>query len=105
MGVEAYWFQDIFTGEIVPDRWDDPWERDDNLSGDQLIAISEEACADSRRIELDVTSLDQIAVGPVIWANGAHPTSWVMNHVIEEEARHNGHADLLREMVDGSVGD
>jgi hypothetical protein len=29
----------------------------------------------------------------------------VMNHVIEEEARHNGHADLLREMVDGSVGD
>jgi uncharacterized damage-inducible protein DinB len=29
---------------------------------------------------------------------------WVFNHMIEEYARHNGHADLIREMVDGSVG-
>ena len=40
------------------------------------------------------------------WADGARPSlRWVMNHVIEEEARHNGHADLLRELVDGAVGD
>ncbi|MGH8918939.1 MAG: DUF664 domain-containing protein, partial [Actinomycetes bacterium] len=29
---------------------------------------------------------------------------WIYLHMIEEYARHNGHADLLREMVDGSVG-
>jgi hypothetical protein len=29
---------------------------------------------------------------------------WVLNHMIEEYARHNGHADLLRERIDGSVG-
>ena len=29
---------------------------------------------------------------------------WIYNHMIEEYARHNGHADLLRELVDGSVG-
>ncbi len=29
---------------------------------------------------------------------------WIYNHMIEEYARHNGHADLIREMVDGSVG-
>jgi hypothetical protein len=30
---------------------------------------------------------------------------WIMIHMIEEYARHNGHADLLRERIDGSVGD
>ncbi len=29
---------------------------------------------------------------------------WIYNHMIEEYARHNGHADLLRELVDGNVG-
>ncbi|NUS52844.1 MAG: DUF664 domain-containing protein, partial [Nocardioidaceae bacterium] len=30
---------------------------------------------------------------------------WIMLHMVEEYARHNGHADLLRESVDGSVGE
>jgi hypothetical protein len=30
---------------------------------------------------------------------------WILVHMIEEYARHNGHADLLRERLDGSVGD
>jgi uncharacterized damage-inducible protein DinB len=105
-GVEAYWFQDVLKGEIAPDRWDDAWERNGDFSGDELIAIFEEACEASRKIEHEAASLDQLAVGSVTWAEGARPSlRWVMNHVIEEEARHNGHADLLREMVDGSVGD
>jgi hypothetical protein len=105
-GVEAYWFQDIFTGETAPDHWDDPWERNDDFSGDQLIAIFEGVCAANRKIEIEAASLDQLAVGSVTWADGAHPSlRWIMNHVIEEEARHNGHADILREMLDGSVGD
>ena len=103
--VEAYWFQEVFKGDIAPDRWDEPWKRNDDVSGDQLIPIFEEVCLSNRAIELEVSSLDQPAVGSVIWANGAHPSlRWIMNHVIEEEARHNGHADLLREMVDGTVG-
>jgi hypothetical protein len=37
---------------------------------------------------------------------GAGPVSmrWVLMHMIEEYARHNGHADLLREQIDGVVG-
>jgi len=105
-GVEAYWFQDLFRGEIAPDRWDDPWGRNDDFPADALIAIFEEVCNVNRTIELEASSLDQIAIGPVTWADGAHPTlRWIMNHMIEEAARHNGHADLLRELVDGSVGD
>ena len=29
---------------------------------------------------------------------------WILTHMIEEYARHNGHADLLRERIDGAVG-
>ena len=41
------------------------------------------------------------------WSNGEAPSlRWVIeSHMIEEYARHNGHADLLRESVDGSVGE
>lgn len=103
--VEAYWFRVVFKGESAPDHWDDCWERNDDFSGDQLIAIFEEVCAANRVIELEAISLDQLAFGSVTWADDAHPSlRWVMNHLIEEEARHNGHADLLREMLDDSVG-
>jgi len=83
-----------------------PWLRNDDFSGEELIAIFEGACAASRELELEAASLDQLALGSVTWADGAQPSlRWVMTHVIEEEAGHNGHADLLREIVDGSVGD
>jgi hypothetical protein len=40
------------------------------------------------------------------WPNGERPSlRWVVVHMIEEYARHNGHADLLREAVDGEVGE
>lgn len=40
------------------------------------------------------------------WADGTAPTvRWVLVHLVEEYARHNGHADLLREQVDGQVGE
>jgi uncharacterized damage-inducible protein DinB len=32
------------------------------------------------------------------------PLRWIFSHMIEEYARHNGHADLIREMIDGAVG-
>jgi hypothetical protein len=40
-------------------------------------------------------------------ARGDKPISlrWIFQHMIEEYARHNGHADLLRECIDGSTGD
>jgi hypothetical protein len=47
-------------------------------------------------------SLDDELDGPR-W--GRRSLRWVVNHVIEEYARHNGHADLLREAIDGTVGE
>ena len=56
----------------------------------------------ARRIVADTSSLDVL---------GHHRRGddvslrWILVHMIEEYARHNGHADLLRERLDGSVGD
>jgi hypothetical protein len=54
----------------------------------------------SRAIVQNAEDLDCVAASP------DRPVSlrWIMLHMIEEYARHNGHADLLRELVDGSVG-
>jgi uncharacterized damage-inducible protein DinB len=103
--VEEYWFGVIFSGKPAPRPQTDPWEHDGGLSGDELIVIFNQACERNRLIEQEAGSLDQLAAGPVSWAAGSYPSlRWIMNHMIGEEARHNGHADLLREMVDGSVG-
>jgi hypothetical protein len=62
-----------------------------------------DACADSRRIEASIDTLD----APVheLWpGQGPATLRWVMVHMIEEYARHNGHADLLREVIDGATG-
>ncbi|KQZ89292.1 hypothetical protein ASD62_08210 [Phycicoccus sp. Root563] len=48
--------------------------------------------------------LDDRSVTP--FRGGGHPTlRWVILHLIEENARHNGHLDLLRELADGRTGD
>lgn len=40
------------------------------------------------------------------WPDGRAPTlRWILTHMIEEYARHNGHADLIRESIDGAVGE
>ncbi len=49
-------------------------------------------------------SLDQPAAVPL--RDGRHPSlRWILLHMIEETARHNGHADLLREAINGVTGE
>jgi hypothetical protein len=48
--------------------------------------------------------LDQLAMRS--WPGGESPSlRWILLHMIEEYARHIGHADLLRESVDGAIGE
>jgi uncharacterized damage-inducible protein DinB len=103
--VEQYWFQTIFSGDDVPRPQTNPRSRGGDLVGDQLIAAFKEVCQHNRAIERAARSLDQLAARPVTWAKNTQPSlRWIVNHLMGEEARHNGHADLLRELVDGSVG-
>ena len=71
----------------------------DDADWDHDVAVWKQECARSRehaaRYALDDTGLRR----------GAEVSlRWIYVHMIEEYARHNGHADLIREMVDGAVG-
>jgi uncharacterized damage-inducible protein DinB len=105
---ERRWFQTVVAGRSFPGEWPDTpddWEDDDFLVGDadtvaHWSAYYREQVAASR----DVTAaLDLDA--PCAWPDLAHRNlRWVLLHLIEETARHAGHADIIRETIDGSRG-
>ncbi len=105
--VEWSWFEHIFAGTDAPrpiSTEDDDDADFNDLRPDQADADLERfhlQCDVSRRIVAAADSLDQ-------QASAAHDEivlRWIMIHMVEEYARHNGHADLLRELIDGAVGE
>jgi uncharacterized damage-inducible protein DinB len=106
-GVERWWFRTQFAGEDVPMLHysdDDPDQDFDDLDGDvaEAMAVWRAECDRSREIVANASSLDQTGTH---MATG-NPVSLrrIMVHLIAEYARHNGHADLLRERIDGATG-
>ncbi|GAA0413007.1 DinB family protein [Microbispora corallina] len=105
--VERTWFRRVIGKEDVPLVWSD--EGDYQAAYDATGATRAEAFAawreeveHSRRIEREAESLDVTAYQPR-WEQEVS-LRLVMLHLIHEYARHNGHADFLREGVDGTVG-
>ncbi|MEU9111075.1 DUF664 domain-containing protein [Streptomyces sp. NPDC048483] len=97
----------VVGGEKTPAYWPGPEpatfaEFDvDHADTDEAFAIWREACARSRSIVDAVVSLDCT----VTWHDEVFSVRCVLTHMIEEYARHNGHADLLRERIDGATGE
>jgi Protein of unknown function (DUF664) len=113
--VERNWFQRWMIKADAPGIYgddDDPDEDRDMHPGpdDTLadaIAVFQREVDTSRQITAGVAPETPAAhVGESVnWA-GFHPNlRWILIHMIEEYARHCGHADLLRERIDGAVGD
>jgi uncharacterized damage-inducible protein DinB len=105
--VERAWFRRVIGGEDVPLVWSA--EGDYQAAYDVGTASREEAFAAweaeveaARRVEHEAPSLDVTGHQPR-WAADVS-LRLVMNHLIHEYARHNGHADLLREGIDGVTG-
>ena len=105
--VERLWFRKVLARENVPARFwsdanpDDDFDLvDDAVAADDFAAFADE-CDHSRAISsgLDLDATGESGHGRVV----SH--RWVLVHMIEEYARHNGHADLLRECIDGTVGE
>ena len=70
----------------------------------QLQGRYREACNRSRDVVSKSTGLDQLSVKAL--RDGRHfSLRWVLLHLVEETARHIGHADLVREAIDGMVGE
>ena len=104
--VELWWFDTVFSGGPLPKFYSTPEDRDadfhdtDGTTGDEAFANWTAACAQARQ-QVEGKDLDQICVRP----DTEISLRWIFIHMIEEYARHNGHADLLRERIDGATGD
>jgi uncharacterized damage-inducible protein DinB len=105
IGVERGWFQEVLGGrnpeEIGPNvgGGDESWDLAEKETVSSLIKEYEQTCEQSRqtaaRFALDDAvpepDMDQVSL------------RWIYVHMIEETARHAGHADILREQTDGAT--
>ena len=114
--VEEWWFSERLHGRDPVPPWNTvDWDADPDWdwhsaaadTPEQLHAIWQEAVAESRSLVTEALAdggLERLARQP--WPDGRAPSlRWILVHMIEEYARHNGHADLLRESVDGQTGE
>ncbi|MFJ9949580.1 DinB family protein [Kitasatospora sp. NPDC091207] len=105
--VERTWFRRVIGKEDVPLVWSPDgdfqvaYDAGDADRGEAFAAWAAEV-EHARRIERAAPSLDVTGHMPK-WGEDVS-LRLVMLHLIHEYARHNGHADFLREAIDGSVG-
>jgi uncharacterized damage-inducible protein DinB len=114
--VEDHWFSHWLHGNDRAAAWTDvDWAADPDWewhtavedSPDELRSSWQDAVARSRALVAETLAqhgLDRPAERR--WPTGESPSlRWILVHMIEEYARHNGHADLLREVLDGATGE
>lgn len=109
-GVEQYWFRQVLAGEPPSPRH---YRAGDDPDGDFNDAVADpDAVADAWRTWRGEVAFAErfVAAAPDLAVAGRHdgePIALreVLVHLVEEYARHNGHADLLRERIDGRIGE
>jgi uncharacterized damage-inducible protein DinB len=107
--VERAWFDWVATGERRPYLYCTDADPDGDFDGaiadpavvDDAFAAWRTAIEEARAV-VSRTALEHTFVHR---ADGPISLRWVLCHMIEEYARHNGHADLLREAIDGATGE
>lgn len=114
--VEDGWFTEVVGGQPAPEPWasHDPdderdweWRSADEDGGDELRTLWAERVDRSRAVVqscLDADGPAALDMTHPAWL-GRVSLRWVLFHMIEEYARHNGHADLIRESIDGQTGE
>lgn len=111
--VEDDWFVGDFLGQPLPEPWASaPWDEDRDweltsaheVPTEELFDRYRRAIARSREIVAGVDDLGTLAKR--LPPDGeAWSMRWILVHMIEETARHCGHADFIRESLDGAKGD
>jgi uncharacterized damage-inducible protein DinB len=103
--VERSWFRRRAAGEPV----DLIYETDDQPDADFEKVADADAAEAIALFQAELKLADAAVAGLPLDHEFQHRTTrslrWVYLHLIEEYARHNGHADLLRERLDGATGD
>jgi hypothetical protein len=105
--VERRWFRQVLAGQDAPPHFSSPDAPDGDFDGATADRVAE--AWDLWHAEVDfadrfVATAPGLDIEGVDSWRGRVSLRWVIVHLVEEYARHNGHADLLRERVDGSVG-
>jgi len=104
--VERWWFDDFFAGNDVEYPWsegnpDADFRIEDDETIESVIALYEVAIARAKEITADA-QMDDLSVRD---RNGERRgLRWIVAHMIEETARHAGHADIVRELLDETTG-
>jgi hypothetical protein len=103
--VVRWLFQEILEGLVLPapqpqDQPDAEFRVSSEHSLGRLLDEYEAECARSRQI-MARHQLDDVSMSP----RRRVSCRWILVHMIEETARHNGHLDILREMLDGQTGE
>ncbi|HEY0408891.1 MAG TPA: DinB family protein [Candidatus Dormibacteraeota bacterium] len=107
--VERGWFRRTLAGEEAPALYyseanpDGDFDDVDAADPQDAFAAWQDECRHAAEVMAGVGSLDQPAARP---RDGRYVSArWILVHMIEEYARHNGHADLLRQRIDGATGE
>jgi uncharacterized damage-inducible protein DinB len=102
-GVELNWFAWSYAGEGGENPWDDDLTMTESDTTASVLAAYREAAGRSDRIIDNAPDLDRPGVRSL---RETPPPSlrWILVHLIEETGRHAGHADILREQLDGATG-
>ena len=111
--VEDYWFSEVVAEGANPEPWADmpwaaEWQNASSHTGEELRQLWAERVEASRRVVAARFEAGEAALGAThpAWDGQGNPSlRWVLVHMIEEYARHNGHADLIRESIDGETGE
>ncbi|WP_138906892.1 DinB family protein [Streptomyces chryseus] len=107
--VERRWFRMVLAGQDVAPRFSSAADPDGDFDGAEANASAVAEAWAAWRDEVAfavrfVTEAPDLDVeGRDAW-RGTVSLRWVLIHMVEEYARHNGHADLLRERIDGAIG-
>jgi uncharacterized damage-inducible protein DinB len=115
--VEDWWFSVALLDNEAVEPWKSvDWEADGDWdwhsasedSPEELRRLFDDAVAASdRNLERAVAEggLDTLAARPQRSTGRPVSLRWILTHMVEEYARHNGHADLIRESIDGVTGE
>jgi len=109
--IERWWFQIVFAGLDVPlaSQGGDPdaeWRIEPDETSRDVISFYKAEVARSRELiagaapETRAKSTGQTSRGPA----SQFSLRWILLHMIEEVAQHNGHADVLRELIEARQG-
>ena len=105
--VERSWFRRTIAGQEAPPLYyTGPHDRESQFTAigeadaARAFAVWRRECEAARAV-VNLRNLNSVG----IHAEADVSLRWVLLHMIEEYARHNGHADLVREAIDGAVGE